>query len=38
LPTGFWKRLTFSDGTKKCFYFPNSNTNKNWDQYQANCN
>ena len=38
LPTGFWKRLTFSDGTKRCFYFPNSNTNKNWDQYQANCN
>lgn len=37
LPIGFWKRLTFSDGSKKCFYFPNTNTNKNWDQYQTSC-
>ena len=38
LPIGFWKRLTFSDGSKKCFYFPNTNTDRNWDQYQVNCN
>ena len=38
VPTGFWKNLTFSNGNQTCYYFPNSSTDKNWDQYEANCN
>jgi len=38
VPTGFWKNLTFSNGNQTCYYFPNSSTNKNWDQYENTCN
>lgn len=38
VPTGFWKNLTFSDGTKKCFYFPNQSTTANWTAYEQSCN
>ena len=38
VPTGFWKNLTFSNGNQTCYYFPNSSTDKNWDQYENTCN
>jgi len=38
IPTGFWKNLSFSNGNQTCYYFPNSSTNKNWDQYENTCN
>jgi DNA/RNA endonuclease G (NUC1) len=38
VPTGFWKNLTFMDGSTRCYYFPNSNTTANWTAYEQNCN
>ena len=38
IPTGFWKNLSFSNGNQTCYYFPNSSTDKNWDQYENTCN
>ena len=38
IPTGFWKKLTYPNGEKECYYFPNAPTNKNWDNYIASCN
>ena len=38
VPTGFWKNLTFNDGSSKCFYFPNENTTANWTAYEQSCN
>jgi len=38
IPTGFWKNLTYSNGDKECYYFPNAPTTKNWDKYLASCN
>ncbi len=38
VPTAFLKQLTFKDGSKKCFYFPNVTPDKNWDKYQVVCN
>lgn len=38
IPTGFWKKLTYLNGEKECYYFPNAPTNKNWDKYLASCN
>ena len=38
IPTGFWKNLTYPNGEKECYYFPNAPTNKNWDKYMASCN
>ena len=38
VPSGFKKSLTFKDGSKKCYYFPNVSPTKNWDQYQISCN
>ena len=35
---GFYKFLEFNDGSKKCYYFLNQNTDKNWDLYEINCN
>ena len=37
IPTGFEKKLTFADNTTKCFYFPNEDTNRNWDEYEVTC-
>lgn len=37
IPTGFEKKLTFSDNTTKCFYFPNEDTDRNWDEYEVTC-
>ena len=38
IPTGFWKNLSFSNGNQTCYYFLNSSTDKNWDQYENSCN
>ena len=38
VPTGFWKNLSFSDGTTRCFYFPNEDTTGDWLGYEQNCN
>jgi endonuclease G len=37
IPTGFWKKLTYPDGEKECYYFPNQPTTKNWDGYLSGC-
>jgi len=38
IPTGFWKNLTYPNGERECYYFPNEPTNKNWDKYLTDCN
>ena len=39
IPSAFRKTLTFSDGTKKCYYFPNEPTNgKDWTEFETICN
>ena len=39
VPSAFKKTLTFSDGTQKCYYFPNEPTNgKDWTEFQIVCN
>jgi endonuclease G len=38
VPDGFYKFLTFSDSSKQCFYFENDVTNRNWNEYEINCN
>ena len=38
VPDGFYKFLTFSDNRKMCFYFENTLTDKNWDEYEILCN
>ncbi len=37
VPDGFYKLLTFSDNRKMCFYFKNTTTDKNWDEYEIVC-
>ena len=37
IPTGFWKKLTYPNGEKECYYFPNQPTTKNWDGYISDC-
>ena len=37
IPTGFEKKLTFADNTTRCFYFPNEDTDRNWDEYEVTC-
>ncbi|MFQ3341666.1 MAG: hypothetical protein ACI9TK_001332, partial [Flavobacteriaceae bacterium] len=39
ITSAFMKTLTFSDGTQKCYYFPNEPTNGNdWIEFQIQCN
>ena len=38
VPTGFWKNLTFTNGSSRCFYFPNEKTCQNWTSYESSCN
>ena len=39
IPSAFKKTLTFSDGTQKCYYFPNEPTNgKDWTEFETICN
>ena len=38
VPTAFYKYVIFPDGTKKCYYFPNSTPDKLWQEYEIECN
>ena len=39
LPSGFEKHIKFlEDNTTKCFYFPNEDPTKDWEEYEINCN
>jgi hypothetical protein len=39
LPSGFEKHIRFlDDNTTKCFYFPNENPTKDWEEYEVDCN
>ena len=38
VPTAFYKYVIFPDGTKKCYYFPNSTPDKSWQEYEIECN
>ena len=31
---GYWKHITFPNGRKECFYFPNSTPTKHWSDYE----
>ncbi len=43
LPTGghvpnvYWKHITFPNGNRECFYFPNSTPTKHWSDYEIQC-
>ena len=34
---GYWKHITFPNGRKECFYFPNSTPTKHWSDYEIQC-
>ena len=39
LPSGFEKHIRFlEDNTTKCFYFPNIDPTKDWEEYEVDCN
>ena len=38
VPTAFYKHVIFPEGTKKCYYFPNSTPDKSWQEYEIECN
>ena len=38
VPTAFYKHVIFPEGTKKCYYFPNSTPDKLWQEYEIDCN
>jgi len=38
VPSAFYKYVIFPDGTKKCYYFPNSTPDKLWQEYEIECN
>ena len=37
VPNGYWKHITFPNGNKECFYFPNSTPTKHWSEYEIQC-
>ena len=37
VPTAFYKFVSFPDGTKKCYYFPNITPDKAWQDYEIDC-
>jgi endonuclease G len=37
VPNGYWKHITFPNGNKECFYFPNSVPTKHWSDYEIVC-
>ena len=37
VPNGYWKYITFPNGDKECFYFPNSTPTKHWSEYEIAC-
>ena len=38
VPTAFYKYVIFPDGSKRCYYFPNSTPDKSWQEYEIECN
>ena len=39
LPLGFEKHIKFlDDNTTKCYYFPNEDPTKSWEEYEVSCN
>ena len=37
IPNGYWKLITFPNGNRECFYFPNSVPKKHWSEYEIQC-
>lgn len=37
VPNGYWKHITFPNGNRECFYFPNSTPTKHWSEYEIQC-
>ena len=37
VPTAFYKFISFPDGTKRCYYFPNITPDKFWQDYEIDC-
>tara|TARA_B100000575_G_scaffold121602_1_gene96818 strand:+ start:2322 stop:2990 length:669 start_codon:yes stop_codon:yes gene_type:complete len=37
VPSAFYKYVSFPDGTKRCFYFPNTAPDKTWQDYEIVC-
>jgi DNA/RNA endonuclease G (NUC1) len=37
VPTAFYKYVSFPDGTKRCYYFPNTTPDKAWQDYEIDC-
>ena len=37
VPTAFYKFVSFPDGTKRCYYFPNITPDKFWQDYEIEC-
>ena len=37
VPTAFYKYVSFPDGTKRCYYFPNTTPDKVWQDYEIEC-
>ena len=37
VPNGYWKYITFPNGDRECFYFPNSTPTKHWSDYEIQC-
>tara|TARA_B100000212_G_scaffold243141_1_gene185395 strand:+ start:110 stop:760 length:651 start_codon:yes stop_codon:yes gene_type:complete len=37
VPNGYWKHITFPNGDRECFYFPNSTPTKHWSEYEIVC-
>ena len=37
VPTAFYKFVSFPDGTKRCYYFPNITPDKAWQDYEIDC-
>jgi len=37
VPTAFYKYVSFPDGTKRCYYFPNTSPDKVWQDYEIDC-
>ena len=37
IPTAYTKSVTFPDGARRCFYFPNEDTTAAWAEYEVDC-
>lgn len=38
IPSAYTKKITFPDGSIRCFTFPNDDTNQDWEDYEVDCN